>query len=429
MKKIYYKLHLKLLSPLAVGSGSGDIVDSAVAVDALNRPYIPASTLAGFLRAKTDENVRYELFGKKEGAVQSLVYMYDAVPVSAAVVTVRDSVALTENKISKKGAKFDFEAVETGAEFLTHLELHDPANYEQTVDALLVAAQKFSIGAKTTRGYGEIEITSAEKIVFDMSKKEDVEAWLAFDLFKEFDKNAAQSLCLHDGTKSDDVIRWSVRLRLVGALTIRKYTTGYLTDENGKAKKNEKGKTLGDADFEQLTLKNNTPVVPGTSWAGAFRHHMLKLASELDIPNASELIDWLFGYVDEATKNSQKSKIFFHESQLTGATKKVISRTSIDRFTGGSADTALFTEKVYYGGETELSIDIQKANDRPESAQLAMQLLFLALADLNNGLLAIGGQTSVGSGLFEIQSMEINGRTIDVNFERCHADVIREVLK
>ena len=442
MKKIYYKLNLKLLSPLALGSGSGDVIDKNVAVDSSGNPYIPASTLAGFFKSLAPKDIRKELFGEIEnGAVQSLIYTYDAVLAedSNAKITVRDSVALDEHKISKKGEKFDFEAVETDAKFVTYVELHDPnGKYEATVDSLIASAQKFSVGAKTTRGYGKIEITEARKRVFDMTDKSSAKDWLDFDLFDKnaFEGEKAYKLDLSGGDNGR--ISICASLNLMSAITIRKYTTGYLKDKNGEpkrieSKKPEKnGKIIGDADFQQLTLRDNTPVIPGTSWAGAFKHRMKKLADELGMGNQAEsILNGLFGYVDIPSKTSQKSKIYFGESQISGANEKVISRTSIDRFTGSSANTALFTERVFFGGETQLEIEIIRPDESMQNdMRSALKLLFIALEDLHNGLLAIGGQTSVGSGLFEVKSLEINGNDLFKEFCACDFDAcIEEALK
>ena len=69
----------------------------------------------------------------------------------------------------------------------------------------------------------------------------------------------------------------------------------------------------------------------------------------------------LFGTVDD---KAARSKISFTESEVTdGSWKKPwkkITRNSIDRYTGGTIDGALFTELTHYGGETTLTIDIDE---------------------------------------------------------------------
>ena len=91
-----------------------------------------------------------------------------------------------------------------------------------------------------------------------------------------------------------------------------------------------------------------------------------------------------------------------------GAESKVISRNAIDRFTGGTVDGALFTEKTWYGGTTELVISLRGDKKMTEEEKTA---LAATLADLHFGFLAVGGETSIGRGLFKIT--EINGELIE----------------
>ena len=133
------------------------------------------------------------------------------------------------------------------------------------------------------------------------------------------------------------------------------------------------------------------PVIPGTTWAGAIGHRM-----KLFYPNVSKY----FGKGGEDGKI--RSKIFFSESQLKNSVSKVISRNAIDRFTGSTVDGALFTEQIYYGGTTVLEIyfDLYKEIDLDFIKSLAV-----ALSDLHEGLLAIGGGTSIGRGIFKVKKV------------------------
>ena len=142
------------------------------------------------------------------------------------------------------------------------------------------------------------------------------------------------------------------------------------------------------------------PVVPGTSWAGAFRHRIEELAGG----SGKALTDEWFGKVETGGNgNKTRSRITFSESQISGGAFKEITRNAIDRFTGGAADGALYTEKTYYGGDTELKIVI-KSDSIDENFGNA---LAAAIADLHGGYLAVGGLTAVGRGLFKVTA--VNG--------------------
>ena len=98
-----------------------------------------------------------------------------------------------------------------------------------------------------------------------------------------------------------------------------------------------------------------------------------------------------------------RSKITFSESQIKGGAFKELTRTAIDRFTGGAADGALYTEETYYGGESDLKIMI-KSKEIDEDFK---NVLSAAIADLHGGYLAVGGLTAVGRGLFKVTA--VNG--------------------
>ncbi|MDX9978334.1 MAG: RAMP superfamily CRISPR-associated protein, partial [Candidatus Cloacimonadales bacterium] len=53
--KIILKAKLELISPLQIGSGSADISDRDIIVNADGRPYIPASSFIGKLNAVVDD--------------------------------------------------------------------------------------------------------------------------------------------------------------------------------------------------------------------------------------------------------------------------------------------------------------------------------------------------------------------------------------
>ena len=188
-----------------------------------------------------------------------------------------------------------------------------------------------------------------------------------------------------------------IKLAQAGGLSIRKYTTKVSEDKSIKAQ----------PDYESLTVHTEQglkPTIPGTSWAGAFRHGMKRLGM-------TEKEAWeLFGMVDEKHKIREKSKIRFGETVLENTREKILSRNAIDRFTGGTRDRALFTEKTVYEGSTTLTIGLEKRGGTSPVTDRQRRILAAAIADLHNGFLAVGGETSVGRGLFVIEA--INGRKV-----------------
>ena len=89
---------------------------------------------------------------------------------------------------------------------------------------------------------------------------------------------------------------------------------------------------------------------------------------------------------------------------ILNAKRKIITRNSIDRYTCGTNDGALYTEETVYHGNTELNILITKGQNRE-----VYSALMAVIADLDNGLLAVGGLSSIGRGLFTVESLMVNG--------------------
>ena len=89
-----------------------------------------------------------------------------------------------------------------------------------------------------------------------------------------------------------------------------------------------------------------------------------------------------------------------------------MSRNAIDRFLGSTAEGALFTEKIYIGGETTLDISFgDPYNTAVVYSDDFIKALAATLTDLHEGYLAVGGATSVGRGVFSIT--HINGDEFD----------------
>lgn len=402
MKIQYYKMRFRLVSPLSVGSGSNANTDSDVVLDSLGRPVIPATAFAGVIRhaCEADGQKQNQLFGcigPKESS-DSRIRFYDAEADSDSTVTVRDMVAL-ENKVGMKGAKFDREAVETNAAFVTLFELRDVS--EQDTALFLRALSAFDAGAlrlgsKTARGYGQIKITSLQKAAFELPA--DKARWLSFEPY-----HYHADACYSDFPLSpceDRFLTLHLELKQRGAVSVRSYTA-------------RNGKDISDADYEQLTMSDGVPVIPGTSWAGAFRDRFREFAGET--AEYCPLTKAVFGFVPDQHKEhtplgdamqQQKSKILFSESRITDSERKVITRNAIDRFSAATRDGALYTENTVYSGKCMLDIMLQKDVSDFERVQ---KLLFAVIRDLHQGYLAVGGLTSIGRGLFSVERITKDG--------------------
>mgnify|MGYP002735221668 FL=1 len=117
----------------------------------------------------------------------------------------------------------------------------------------------------------------------------------------------------------------------------------------------------------------------------------------------NEAVKNLFGYSKNTEEDIEglRGRVLIEDVYLPSDTvkEKVFSHTSIDRFTSGIRDGALFQEKASYV-EDEIEIKIwveEKAWENNEVIKVAFEK---SLKDLQSGRLALGGSTTKGHGMF-----------------------------
>ena len=402
--RVYYRVDLLLESPLSIGAADSVFTDHDVVLDSRGLPIIPASSLAGVYRSFFDSGEADAFFGKRlfgdDGSISSSeVRVYDATWIGGnSHVSTRDNVSL-EKRVAIPGLKFDRQIVERGSTFRAYIELLDadkcqPSEIEKMLAAL--DSGELLFGSKSTRGFGRMRVESCLRRSFDLRNPSDQDAWLDFEMFEQGNWDESQceditgQICdAHAGLNSLK-LRVELDLDQRGAVSVREYST-----------------EPDQPDFGQLYIRTgegegaDLPVVPGTSWAGAFRDRYKQFS-------CAEQTDSLFGFVGKNAEagsktNTQKSRIVFSESVLHDGEWKEITRNSIDRFTGGTKDGALFTLRTYYGGRTNLEICIDEGFSDDD-----IKPLLMVLADLHKGFLSVGGLAAVGHGLFRISNARLS---------------------
>lgn len=465
MYKVYAYIKFENVSPLAIGTCQSTVTDKDLLRDSKGNPYIPGTALTGvyrtFFRKNDEDNEQKKYFGyvgrvteadsksadedngsadeteKKEsqsGAAESKLVVYDGVfygNSGKAQVGIRNGVGLDQFRTAVEGAKFDYEVLEPGFVFWTALEYtttegtKDKPNMEP-VDRILAAWEtgRIAVGGKTTRGLGRLKTLEMKTVVFQLP--EQMDDWLRFDLYAD---------AVNQGRKKEKWKEWKIecrkqteqkekncqqmeegnavitlRLKQEGPVTVRVYSTEV-------AKKKEEGKTLMQplADYAQLMFQEKggaeqkeVAVIPGTSWAGAFRHNMAAQLG-MDWNTAKGVLEELFGRIQSSGNGqpSMRSKIWFSETYFRNGQSKLVSRNAIDRFSGGAANRAraLFTEKMYYGGTDGILTIVIPRNLQSD----LLRALAISIADLHEGFLSVGGNVSVGHGLFSVTGLEMDG--------------------
>lgn len=405
---VQYALKLSVKSPVCVSGGEGEVTDCDVQRDFDGIPFIPGTSLAGALRGYLEECMEKdvdgvdEVFGdrKEKSGFMSSVKVSDLRFMEGdkgARVITRDRIRL-EKKLSVKGAKFDMEAIDAGAEcqcflLLTVREKSENKNFEGIVERALAGLMcgEIRLGADKNRGFGEFRVIKAKKKVFS---KENIKEWLDFnrEAFLEGEGNDF----VPEQPKESRYLTIRVPLKQKGGISIRSYSV-----------------IPGEPDYAHIT-SNGCPVIPGSSWNGAIRSRVGELLSILKIgPVEAYLNEW-FGYAEEkvgAGKNDAKqSDIIFSESVIEGGVDLFMARTKVNRYDASVVSGALYSEKSHFNGKLLMEIKVRRnyydqekklKKDDVEQYEPVVGMLLLAIKDIQNGFLAVGGQTAVGRGIFE----------------------------
>lgn len=410
-----------------IGGGEENTSDSDVLRDRDGNVYIPGTSLAGVSRffletVGIDTN---DIFGKidNEKDFESKIKFFDAFAVNEVSTSVRDSVRLVD-KISLDGSKFDYEIAETGAEFIFKIELDFDNSEKKQIECDADKGEEMKIcsyiingfksgdiriGGKTTRGFGVVNIQNIKYLQLDLTKKEDMNTYINLDKnWSEVNKELSDEE-LEKFKYDGDYETIERAFRLKSFLFIRDY---------GSTKKVE-GEDSKFVDAETLTNAKGNPVISGPSIAGVIRSHCRQILEKVkygDEKGRQEFINELFGYETEVTEDGKKvkenkkkikSKVLVKECELD---KKDIvflnrTRTAIDRFSGSALQTgALFTGNIACKNDEKtpdkIIITIKIKNDFKDM-KLAKSLINTCLDDLEEGLIAFGGNTGIGAGIFE----------------------------
>ena len=387
VKRIVYRVELLFVSPISVSSGYEGMTDSDVLRDYDGNPFISGSSIAGAFRAYVQsKNNGNDIFGfaNDEDGKMSPVFISD-LKFNKSETDIRDSVALDDNKITKEGAKFDFEVLQGNSKgyFYIELTIREKDNEELLVGALNeifngIHLKEIRLGSNKTRGYGIIDIDQIKKREFTKNNFLDYK-----DCYREpFWKKNVKAYDLDYSTKGH-MVSIEVPLSLKGGISIRKYAV-----------------RKGAPDFEHIT-DHGSPVIPGTSIMGALRHRIKEIIKELDKDSSyglypNKMIDEIFGFV--SGKDAHISGVIVDEMVIEGAKALEMTRTGISRFENSARNGALYKEKTYVDGTFTLRLSVCKENPNMD---WIIGILLLAVKDLQNGFLAVGGQTSIGRGIFE----------------------------
>ncbi len=418
VERIIVSGDLELETPASFGSGESDsLTDMPLLLDPLEgRGLLTGTSIAGALRAYLcarecgywqDCNgpaLHNLLFGYQQGdqGEQSWLITYDALSKQLPQIELRDGVAITpQTRTAEEKKKFDFELLEAGARFPVRVELLIPqgADRSQFLEGLAIALQglengEIALGARKRRGLGQCRVEKWSVIRYDLTTPEGLLNWLDQTGTPQEGPRIADLLDVEATLDEREFFTMEATFGLDGSLLIR--------SGQGEA---------GAPDMVHLQSKREgqmVPILSGTSLAGALRARALRIANTLNRQNSQTVrafIDQLFGvriYQDDDKNIKQQkrkrlsaSRLVTTETEIGSPLPLVQTRVKIDRFTGGSFPTALFSEQPVWGTQ-DTTITIKLTIQQPTPSQIGLVLLLLK--DLWTGDLPLGGEVNVGRG-------------------------------
>ena len=405
--RITVRGRLHLAAPLLIGEGeSGEERndrDIHVLRSKAGVPFIPGTSLAGALRSLIEvENpcAADILFGTmhRTGGEsvrderQSAVSLYD-VELNDAVIGSRDGVHIDDVTGTAIDAhKYDYEIVESGADgpfyaeiLLRRVHQKDEHTLKETLLRLSELLRGgFHVGALTTKGFGRMQLRDMVVDCYDFRRPEDTIAWLSPKR-----GNAAWHMAYDDAAQTepppadgDFVI--TADFALTGALIVRD-SVDPLAETDGEK----------SPDARMKTNAAGQNIIPGTSLKGVLRHRAAYILHALgkEPTQAEAFIDRLMGTTAARGR-------FIVEEAVVDAEMHTQMRSRIDRFTGGTIPSALFSTAPVWrekdgGRSVTLRFGVRQASEQEAG------LCVLLLKDLWLGRAAIGGEKSIGRGTLE----------------------------
>ncbi len=435
---------LETTAPVSVGSGNKSIMtDAPVVRDVNGLPYIPGTAIAGLIRHSLEETERLSLMGSQSKGSQLVVTEAKILDCHGKVIDglvdwahldedvslflnlykqlpIRQHVRIGHRGATVKGGKFDEEVVVKGTRFCFELEMSacdkkEEEKFQMILDA--IRSCSFRIGAGSRSGFGSIKVISCKKRLVDFSDRESMKWYL--------DKPASLSSDWSGDELEVDTLadkHWTEFRLVLNPSDFILFGSGMGNENADVAFVTEPmidwGSGIGTrVDAERVLL------VPAASVKGAIAHRVAYYYNKRQgyyadkLPEGTKVEDFvgkknpavkaLFGsegnkiegrIVDKQRGNVLVSDII--QQKRADSRKKLLNHVSIDRFTGGTIDGALYSEEVLYAKEENISLSLL-VNKTALQEPGVEEALVCTLKDLCSSMLPLGGGVNRGHGCFE----------------------------
>lgn len=391
------KVKIESISPLHIGDDEGNILINSEE----NLAYLPATSVAGSFRAylkQNDKNYK-KLLGnqdKNEGAM-SKVFISDSY---AEVKNLEKRIGV---KIHRKtgsnegGAKIDREYLGKGLIFNLIFEIHCDNCEKDELKEMLYGCIKalnenhIKLGGYKTAGLGNFKVNSVEEREYNFKKVVDLGSYLTKESEALEDVTDRVMKCKLD----DGLVEFILKGELTTPLLIKAPDT---LESHGPDGKNIKS--------------GGNYIIPGSSIKGMLRARIEKIAEYF---GKEQIVEEIFG--SDSEKKASSIMVNGAVVDDKGYDNSIVyNRIKIDRFTGGTMNTALIKDLPIMG-KTEFKI-IYKKSKEYELDDFVIGITSLALRDLACENLSIGGGSSVGRGKFKGENMLLSDgeKKIEIDF-------------
>lgn len=411
---VKYKVSAICTEPLHIGSAVGDREEVLIhPIDDV--PFIQATSIAGVFRAyhaKAYQTERTdELFGARRLGDNANSYEYGSklrftdgvfmlsddsklwLELRPRVSINRESGTGDSNTIKgtdiKSGQKFNMEYIGAGARFEFCVYLYDEDYHEDVEDIFAaIQAENIQFGGQKSNGCGYIKLEELKCKCFDMTVSEDRKQWAQEDVLSDE--------CYEN--------------KLIGLRQKSLQQNAYEIIIDGKTENELLVKSIAVADYglnapDSMNIRNAKKeyIIPGSSFKGAVRSQMEKIADYLGQP---QVIKDTFGYSGTGGESGKAGNVNFYDTvvgnRIENDMAELAYRIHIDKFTGGVIQRGLFSEKNV-SGELAFKVAIAEKNNPDKTCGL----LLLALRDMAIGTMSIGSGYSVGKGIIAVDRITI----------------------
>jgi len=396
-------------TPLKVGSNKSDFLqDAPIQKDWNGLPMILGTSLSGLLRKAYAGN-KNKIFGdedshKKDAKGSKVIFsnallvdeegkVYEELLTTKTPflqlfdnLIIREHTAITQKGVAKDKSKFDEEVLYTGSRFKFSIELQEGTEEEFKSILEILSEDSFRIGSGSTKGFGAIKVVEITTAAFDETNYDEYSSSLNSKLPTSY------TLTCNKDTKYDS---YTLKLKPDDFFM---FGSGFGDNEADMTPVYEQV-----IDYEHKKLSEKQVLIPASSIKGAMAHRSTFYYNQLHEryigdDGVFETIKEIFGEAKNSKEKIEgsKGKVLFSDCYLEHSDTKVFDHVSIDRFTGGAIDGALFQEKTATTQE-EFTIEILLEKGVEQKAKEAFEK---ALLDVATGMLPLGGATTKGHGVF-----------------------------